>query len=171
MPDPRRHADGRGLIESILRYIPGFRGYLEKEYRRESDSLARDWLTGRLQRSKRNLDDFTRTLADAGQIDGLPLCDRMRNRLDKVISKIDGAMHGYSGFFDFVRVDEGLLDRVYEHDMALMDDVDALAESIERLTVKADTPGAAMPELIRRIESVEQKVDRRSDLLEGLGPG
>ena len=39
------------FVETILRYIPGFRGYLEKEYRRDADALQRQWLTDRLKRA------------------------------------------------------------------------------------------------------------------------
>ena len=69
MPEPRQHTQSRGWIESILRRIPGFKGYLEKEYRRDSDSLQRTWLADRLQRSKRALDTYSRTLVDAGKLD------------------------------------------------------------------------------------------------------
>ena len=131
MPEPKEHMEDRNWIESILRYIPGFRGYLEKENRRESDDLQRDWLADRLQRSKRALDDLGRMLADAAQIDVLPQVDRLRGRIDKLIGRIRGAMQGYSGFFDLVRVREDLLDRVYEHDVALMKQVDLLAADIE----------------------------------------
>jgi len=133
MPEPKEHTEHRNWLETILRYIPGFRGYLEKEYRRDSDELQREWLADRLQRSKRAIDDFTRPLADAGQIDALPQVDRLRGRLDKLIARIRGAMQGYSGFFDLVRVREDLLDRVYEHDLGLMRRVDALSQAIEGL--------------------------------------
>ena len=43
MTEPKDHVENRNLIESILRRIPGFRGYLEKECRRESDQLQRKW--------------------------------------------------------------------------------------------------------------------------------
>jgi hypothetical protein len=133
MPEPKKHAENRGWIESVLRRIPGFRGYLEKEYRRESDDLQRDWLADRLQRSKRGLDAFARQLADAGQIDDLPQLDRLRAKLDRVIGRIRGAMQGYSGFFDLVQIDEAALDRIYEHDLALMEQVAKLADEIEKL--------------------------------------
>ncbi len=82
MPDPQQHGEHRNLVESVLRYIPGFHGYLEKEYRRESDQLARTWLVDQVQCGKRGLDDFTRTLTDAGRLDELTLCERFRTRLD-----------------------------------------------------------------------------------------
>ncbi len=170
MPDPNRHAESRNWFESILRFIPGFRGYLGKEYRRESDYLARTWLADRLQQSKRGLDDFMRGLADAGQIDHLPQCERVRTRLDGLISRMRGEVRGYSGLFDFVKVREDLLDDVYNLDMSLMSQVDSLAASIEQLSVKPDAPSAVVSDLLQRIDEVERKFAQRSDLLKGLGP-
>ena len=168
MPEPRDHTENRNWIETILRYIPGFRGYLEKEYRRESDDLQRDWLADRLQRSKRAIDDASRPLADAGQIDLLPEVDRLRSRLDRLIGRIRGAMQGYSGFFDLVRVREDLLDRVYEHDVDLMSRVDALATAIDELPAKQDQVGTLLPQLLRQIDELEQHWDVREDMLKGL---
>lgn len=168
MPEPRDHTENRNFIESILRYIPGFRGYLEKENRRESDDLQRDWLADRLQRAKRGIDQLSRPLADAGQIDLLPQLDQIRGQLDHVIGRIRGAMQGYSGFFDLVRVDEALLDRVYEHDVAMMGQVDDLAVAIEELPGKQDQVATELPEIRRKIDEVQQQWDVREDLLKGL---
>ena len=41
-----------GLMEKIMRYIPGYRGYKEKEIRRESDRLIRMESALRLQKAK-----------------------------------------------------------------------------------------------------------------------
>ncbi|MHC4399098.1 MAG: coiled-coil domain-containing protein [Planctomycetota bacterium] len=168
MPEPKEHAKRRNWVETVLRYIPGFRGYLEKEYRRESDELQRQWLADRLQRSKRAIDELARPLADAGKIDALPQIDRLRGRLDKLIGRIRGAMQGYSGFFDLVRIREDLLDRVYEHDVALMEQVDALARRIEELPDQPDQIASGVPELLDQIDTLEQKWDVREDMLDGL---
>jgi len=168
MPEPRDHTEQRNLIETILRHIPGFRGYLEKEYRRESDDLQRDWLADRLQRSKRAIDELSRPLADAGQIDLLPQVDRVRGRLDKLIGRIRGAVQGYSGFFDLVRVDEELLDRVYEHDLALMGQVDVLARAVEELPEKQEKLAGLLPDLLRQTDELERLWDVREDMLKGL---
>ena len=170
MPDPQHHAENRNFVEKILNYIPGFHGYLQKEYRRDSDHLARVWLADRLQQSKRGLDDYQRALLEAALLDALPPCERLRSRLDGLINKIKGAVRGYSGFFDYVRVDEQRLDAVYQLDMALMKDVEDFASSLEQL-------GSAMPEssprpindLIRHLDEVDQKFAQRGNLLKGLG--
>jgi len=163
MPDPRQHTQNRGTLESILRRIPGFRGYLEKEYRRDSDALQREWLADCLVRAKRGLDDHTRALADAGDIDSLPQWDRVRMRIDKVSARIRGAMRGYSGWFDLVQIDEAVLDRVYDYDAKLLDEVEQFGKGLEQLN--SETKPA---ELIARLEQLEQAWDGREDILKGV---
>lgn len=166
--DPSQHAEDRNRLETILRSLPGFRGYLEKEYRRESDQLQRQWLADQLQRSKRAIDRVARSLVDAGRIDMLPQVDRLRGRLDKLIARIRGAMQGYSGFFDLVQVDEDLLDRVYDFDVDAMEQVESLAKAIENLPSDTDQISAALPALDRQADAVETTWDRRENILSGL---
>lgn len=168
MVDPAQHADSRNLVESILRYIPGFRGYLEKEYRRESDDLAREHAANQLQLAKTSLDKYQRSLLDSGQIDALPNCERIRNRLDTMQSKLRGAVQGYSGFFDFVRVDETVLDEVYQHDLSIVEDVRNLAEVIANLPGDAASPADALTGAESRIEDLAQRINGRTEILQGL---
>jgi hypothetical protein len=170
MPEPREHMKERNWLESILHKIPGFRGYLDKENRRESDALQRQWLADRLQRSKRALDDHTRTLADSGQLALLPRYDRLRGRIDKLIGRIKGGMQGYSGVFDLVRVDEALLDRVYEYDVILIERVENVAATVEKLprTTAESEAAALVGSLSGEIDELERAWDRREDLLKGL---
>ncbi len=58
------------------------------------------------------------------KLDALAQIDHFKSRLDKTISRIRGAMQGYSGFFDLVQVNEARLDRVYEQDVKTMDAVE-----------------------------------------------
>jgi hypothetical protein len=168
MPQPKDHTQDRGALESLLRKIPGFRGYLEKEYRRESDALQRAWLADRLQRAKRGLDALALRLTDAGTLDPLPAVDRLRAQLDKLIGRIRGTMQGYSGMFDLVRVDEALLDRVYEHDVALMDRVEELAESVEALGQAGGDAATGLADSAAKVQELDRAWDLRVDMLRGL---
>jgi hypothetical protein len=170
MPEPREHMKERNWLESILHKVPGFRGYLDKENRRESDALQRQWLADRLERCKRALDDYTRTLADGGQLAQLPRYDRLRGRIDKLIGRIRGGMQGYSGVFDLVRVDEAQLDRVYEYDVILIERVENVAGTVEKLprsTPESDADGL-LGSLSGEIDEFERAWDRREDMLKGL---
>lgn len=170
MVDPTKHGDARGIVESILRKIPGFRGYLEQEYRRESDHLARTWLADRLDACKAGVDRYQRDLLDARKIDYLDDCERVRTRLDTLASRVRGAMRGYSGVFDFVRVHEELLDQIYELDLTLVDEAERLLKAVDELLVPEKDPPAAIAEFLKRVEDLHRQFDRRSELLRGLGP-
>lgn len=169
MPEPRQHTASRGWIETIGRKIPGFKGYLEKEYRRDSDALQRTWLADRLQRAKRPLDSCSRGLVDAGKLDAVAQIDRLKARLDKTIGRLRGAMAGYSGFFDLVQIDETQLDRIYQQDVKMMDEVDALASGIEKFEhAPADPAPPPIAAWNEQITLVEQAVDHREDIVKGL---
>ena len=170
MIDPSRHAQNRGSMESLLRSIPGFKGYLEKEDRRESDRLTRKWLADRLQLSKRGLDDAMRRLVDAGQLDPLSQFERLRSRLDGFAAKLLSAVRGYSGFFDFVQVHEDVLDQVYQLDQSLLGDVTALAEALEQLASRTDLGSSSATELLGKLDAVERSFERRAEILKGVGP-
>jgi hypothetical protein len=168
MPDPSRHSDSRNALESLLRKIPGFKGYVEKEYRRDSDDLARALIAGELQKSKSSLDRFQRGLVDAGRLETLPRCDSIRARLNLQQARIQGAMRGYSGFFDFVRVDEELLDQVYQHDLMLVDDARQLVTMIDSLSSNAGDAEAMLVQVEQRLVAISNHLDERTKLLEGL---
>ena len=166
--DPSRHAQNRPGLENLLRTLPGFRGYLEKEYRRESDALQRQWLADRFQQCKRTIDQVTRSLAEAGQLDLLPQMDRLRGRLDHLIARVRGAMQGYSGFFDLVRVDEPFLERIYSYDAGLLEQGDTLAQAVEQLPADSQKLAAALPGVHQQIDALERAWDERENLLRGL---
>jgi hypothetical protein len=168
MRPAKEHADRRNWMETIVRHIPGFRGYLEKEYRRESDELQRNWLAGRLQQSKKGLDEYMQNLTAAGNLDALPTIERVRMRLDKIRSRITSAMQGYSGVFDLVRIDEAVLDRVYEHDANLVDEVETLADTVEALPGKTEPPATLAADVLKQIEALEEAWDQREDILKGM---
>jgi len=168
MPEPKSHYESRGFLEQLLRKVPGFKGYLEKEYRRESDALQRQLLADRLQRSKKGLDDYARKLVDAVQIMEIPQCDRLRAKLDKLIGRIRGAMQGYSGMFDLVTINEAVLDKVYEFDVKLLDQVESLATSVEQLATTTARPSEVLPGVMSQVDSIEQHWDQRHDILKGV---
>jgi hypothetical protein len=166
--DPSKHANQRGWIESILRYIPGFKGYLEKEYRRDSDALARDHLADRLQFAKRGINQYQRSLVDAGRLDDLPALERTIAAIDTLINRIKGDVRGYSGFFDFVQIQEDELDRVYQHDMQLITDVEAFVKQVDALAPGRDEPRTVAGQLQKQLDALAEKHSLRTKILTGL---
>jgi len=168
MTEPKDLLRGRPFLESLLRYLPGFRGYMEPEYRREADQMQRDFLAERLQRARRGLDELARRLTDQVQLDALPLVDRVRARLDKLMTGIQGAMPGYSAFFSLVQVDSTLLDKVYEFDAQLTQRVEGLAQQIEQLPQHLTDAGNQLYATLTTLDQLEEHWQGRDQILRGM---
>jgi len=97
-----------GLMEKILSYIPGYRGYKEKELRRESDRLVRMEAVNRLREAKALLRKSLANPSVAQKISSEDAwrLDTLMMRLDRVTQRIDRAVAGYAGMFDAVKVKE-----------------------------------------------------------------
>ncbi len=145
------------LPEKIASFIPGFRGYKEKELRRESDRLIRNHLYMKLTIEKNDLRDIEQKLADRRYFDVLTDMDRLVAKMDRVVEKVNHASYGYSGFFDAVKVKEGNLDHMIAFDSKLIDGITALATEIDGL--KSDLASGATTNLKTRIQSVTDKLE------------
>ena len=116
------------LTERILAALPGFRGYKEKEIRRESDRLIRNHLYQRLTQARGDLKESFQTLSERSVKEVLPDMDRLIMRFDRVSEKINHASYGYAGFFNIVKIEEEELDKMIGFDTGLIDEVDNIVE-------------------------------------------
>ncbi len=168
MPDPREHFRQRGWLETVLRHIPGFRGYLEKEYRREADQLLRQWIADQLQRFRQRLQRLAQELTQQGQLDSLGQIQALTTRTDHLLARVQGAVHGYSGFFDLVQVTEETLDRVYEHDASVAQLAQELTVLCEPLTAQSPQWQERLNQLATRLDELHRHWDGRCQILQGL---
>lgn len=163
----------RSLLEKIMGYVPGYRGYKEKELRRESDRLVRMEVVNRLKAAKTA---FRRTFANPSMVQKLSGDDTYRfeafnARIDRITQRIDRAVAGYAGMFDAIKVKENKLDAVIQHDLSLIERAEAVKADVEKTV--AIEPGTeewrtAMDALVSKIEELDSLVNERSDLLRGL---
>jgi hypothetical protein len=149
------------LSERIAAALPGFRGYKEKELRRESDKLIRNHLTLKLSRDKDNVRSISQRIVDKRYIDVLPDIDRLVAKMDRITEKVNHASYGYSGFFDAVKIKEENLDRMISYDNQLLDSVNALTDAIDAL--KTQLVGGDYTNLKDKIQGVTDKFDMLED--------
>ena len=160
------------LSERIEAFIPGFRGYKEKEIRRESDRLIRNHLYLKLSTEKTDLRDISQKLADRRYFDVLTDMDRLLAKMDRISEKINHASYGYGGFFDAVKVKEDSLDHMIDFDNQLLEGINALTTEIDAF--KADLASGATSNLKTRVqnatdklESLEDTFDKRNEVIQG----
>jgi uncharacterized coiled-coil protein SlyX len=161
------------LPERIAAFVPGFRGYKEKELRRESDRLIRNHLYMKLSIQKTDLREISQKLADRRYFDVLTDMDRLLAKMDRVVEKINHASYGYSGFFDAVKVREENLDNMINFDNKLIDGINALGSEIDAF--KADLASGVTANLKTRVqnvtdklESLENTFDQRNEVILGM---
>lgn len=162
------------LSERILAEIPGFRGYKEKELRRESDKLIRNHLYRRLSEAKSDLKDIFQKMSDRRLFEVLTGMDRLVAKFDRVAAKIDHASYGYAGFFNVVKVEEGNLDRMIDFDNQLVDDVEKIVGEVEAFkaeVMKQEVKKAKerIQHLVETVEAFEETFDKRGEVILGVG--
>jgi hypothetical protein len=161
------------LSERIVAAIPGFRGYKEKELRRESDKLIRNHLHRKLSESKDDLKTIFQKLSDRRYFDVLTDMDRLMAKADRVTEKVNHASYGYSGFFDIVKVKEENLDRMIDFDNKLVDAADALAADVD--VFKAEIAKGETKDIKEKVQNITDKMeafeetfDKRTDVILGV---
>ncbi|MBI2184972.1 MAG: hypothetical protein HYU39_08455 [Thaumarchaeota archaeon] len=151
----------RGLFERIVHYIPGYRGYKEKEIRRESDRLVRQQAAASL---KKALDLYKRSLsagADLPESKRLA-ADRVLSRLDLLKERVAKAEGGYSGLFDAVKVREDRLDQMISVDHDLVSLCSELAGKVEKMAQS----GALSATWSQNLVDVEAVIGRVEEALQ-----
>jgi hypothetical protein len=157
-----------GGLEQLVAKIPGYKGYKEKEMRREADKLLREHLARQFEEQRQRIPDLQKQLISSGQFGFLDDLESGVMKLQYLIDRLKTASYGYAGFFDAVKVKEEQLDALYDFDNALMDEVPRVAAGInsvsEALAAKEGT-AEAITDLVSTIQSVNDTFSKRQDVI------
>ena len=158
------------LTERVAMYIPIYRGYKEKNLRREEDRAVRGELSRALQGTKAELATIQRELVS--QPDLMMDLERIRTKVDRYDISVKKAVNGYSGFHTAVKILEDDLDALVQWDAKLIEDIRLLREgtadlldSIDRgMEVKAE-----IRNLERGVDSMMEDYNQRETIMKGFG--
>lgn len=161
------------LTERIFAELPGFRGYKEKELRRESDKLIRNHIYQRMTEARKDLKEVFQKLSDGKVHEVLTDMDRFIMRFDRVSQKINHASYGYAGFFNVVKVEESKLDKMIEFDTSMLDQAekivsraDAFKKEVARQ--KFEKTRDHLSSLEDMLEAMEEAFDQRDEVVKGV---
>lgn len=150
-------------LEKVLHKIPGFKGYYERELRRDSDKLQRDFVVIKLEKVRDELKEQIAEVTRKGNLSLLTDYDILLKYFDKVINNIRYADRGYTGFFDLIKIKEEELDRIYEVDLTLAEEVMSLTENFSSASDKK-----GLDEVKKHLRSIERIFEKRNNLLKGF---
>jgi hypothetical protein len=154
---------GQNALEQLANQIPGFKGYRDKELRRDADRIHREQLASRLEECKRSLNEVANAATRSGGLDAINEVETARKRLDKVINRIRYADRGYAGFFATVKIDEAALARVYEFDLALVQGVDGV-----RAAAGLGGGVTDVTALVAAVDALDTRLADRESVLSGI---
>jgi hypothetical protein len=157
-------------FEKLLHKIPGFKGYYEKEFRRDADRLQRDFIVQQLRKVKTGMNVVIQAVARQKDFDLLREYDLFSKTLDKIIGAIRYADQGYSGFFDLLKIREAELDKVYEQDALIVEAADSFSGEFNKLAAAPLEPSGLVP-LRERLEQIDGLFEQRTALLKGYEKG
>ena len=166
----------RNVLERLGDKIPGFRGFQDRELRRDVDKMQREHLSTELGRLKAALRDKARSYTDAGKIGALSAFDRLDRQIDGLSQAVRFSDYGASGLFDAVKIGDAELQRLYEFDLSVLQDVEEIEGQIASVPAPGgDDPAKALEPVQQRVRALEDKWKQRelviSNIVQTGGPG
>jgi len=159
------------LWERIKMYIPGYRGYKERNYRRDEDRAVRNELSRSIQGTKQDLSEIMRGLI------GTPLLldvERVRTKVDHLDIDVKKAVNGYSGFHEALKVEASDLDRIVHWDAKIFDSITEMRRCTEELLDAVDN-GNATKAMIRAyergVDDLLEAYQQREAVMKGIAEG
>ncbi len=137
--------DQRGGFVKLLAKLPGFKGYMEKETRRDADKLVRDVLATRFTAQLDRITEVQAELIPNGGFEYLDDVEQCSVKLRTFIDRVKTAPRGYAGLFDAVQVKEDQLEQLYNFDFQLLSEVDNLAKAIDNCKIAMGALPAPAP--------------------------
>lgn len=168
MSDPLgKITEGKDIIGKIRNTVSGFIGYFDRENRREADKMLREEIAKRYEEQWSRISGLQRQLIAGGQLKYLDDLEEAAIKMRIFSDRVGRAAYGYAGFFDAVRIHSDELTKLYEYDIALLENVDNVARAIDNVEASIDTDG--LPAAIRHLIALGQEAldafDKRSEVI------
>lgn len=161
-----------GAIERLLKGLPGIKGYVDKELRRDADKRLRDLIAQELEIQKQELLAVQRLLLEGGGLLWLDNVDGAVQKLQILIDRIKTASYGYAGLFDPVRIREEQLDALNRFDQAMANrtvDVKMAIANLRKAVEEGGDIGGATRKLTDLIAELNNVYTKRHEAI--LSPG
>jgi hypothetical protein len=157
-------------FKKILNKVPGFAGYIERQKRRDSDKMLREYLFDQFRELESRVSRLQRDFISQGEIQYVDDLEATAIKLRTFADRIKTAARGYSGLFDAVNVNEAELTQIYEYDAAMLNLVDEVSRAIDNVESSIGTDGlpAALRHLETEAEECVQAFNNRENVILGI---
>jgi len=162
-------SDDMDIFKKIASKIPGFKGYIESQQRRDSDKLIREFIFDRFRELEGRVSRLQRDFITQGQIGFVDDLEASAIKMRTFADRVRTAQRGYSGLFDAVKVNTEDLSKLYEYDAAMLTLADEVSNAIDNVEASVGSDG--LPAAMRNLESKTiqciEVFDRREMVISG----
>lgn len=162
----------RSGYQKLLERIPGFRGYNDKGHRRAADRMVREYVAGQIKQQIDRLATIERTILDAGGLSYMSKTSSTKSRIQTYHDRILGAMPGYAGLDDPVKIQEEELNHLYAFDEAQIRYADQIKTGVDGLETAANA-NEGLDEALRALDSTVNEANQafslRGDVILNIG--
>ncbi len=115
----------KNIFDRLGSLIPGYKGYAERDGRRNCDKILRDSISAQLSESEKNFYSQMKEALKIKDNSRMNELDEVRKETNTFLSRVKFAPYGVTGFFSDNQIKEDELISIYQYDFEL-------AESVKR---------------------------------------
>ncbi|MDE1725557.1 MAG: hypothetical protein KGH76_06645 [Thaumarchaeota archaeon] len=129
-PDLREKiVENRGTWKKLQLKIPGLREYRKLEDIRAADQLLRKQVSDNLNESRSLLDNLRQAVTAKGDYTNLTTVGNAISKIQQVAGQIQHAQQGSAGISPNIRIDDGILNKLYEYDYNFVNSAEQVYQS------------------------------------------
>lgn len=163
-------AKAEDMIQGALNKVPGYKGYRDKESRRDADKSIRNSISASLGTQTDTLTRYNAELANLRDFESLAALEPAIGQIRLLADRIRSASYGYGGIFSDNSVDANALEQLRQFDAALLREVDSLAAKVRNVIATTPPETDARQALLAEINRLGTLFDGRSSVVESGRP-
>lgn len=153
------------LLQKALDKVPGYKGYRDKEDRRDQDKAVRESVANALTANVDTLTHYNAQLANVRDFESLASLEAAVGQIRLLADRIRHASYGYGGIFSESSVDANAIEQLRLFDGAMLREIGTLTASVAKLTASTPPDGDARSEMIAEISRLGTLFDTRNSVV------
>lgn len=157
-------------IQGALNKVPGYKGYSDKESRRDEDKQVRESVANALNAQIDTLNRYNSDLSAARDFEGLAAIEPAIGQIRLLADRIRHASYGYGGIFSDNDIDAAAIEQLRLFDGAMLREVESLGGIVTKLTGTTPPDSEARSALVTEITRLSSLFDGRGAVVENGKP-
>lgn len=124
----------KNIFDKIGSLIPGYRGYAEREGRRQCDKILRDNIASMMTICEKSIKAKLTHEIKQKKYDSINIWEECRKQMDTLVSKIKYAPYGESAFSSSSQIKEEELLEIYRKDLEIIEIATNLKETVKDMS-------------------------------------